>query len=80
MLNFYLDKKVYYPNVAGERALQLDFMPNDLPTPVGRNAIFLDSSPCFSDENKSGTVPQKLNNYFDSVQELDPVLIKRRGK
>ena len=80
VLDFYLDEKVYHPNVIGEEALQMDFMPNDLPALAGKQAIFLDSSPSFKDENKAGSYPPKLNVYFSSVEELDPILIKCRGK
>ena len=80
VLDFYLDEKVYHPNVIGEEALQMDFMPNDLPALAGKQAIFLDSSPRFKDENKAGSYPPKLNAYFSSVEELNPILIKCRGK
>jgi hypothetical protein len=39
----------------------MDFMPNDLPALAGKQAIFLDSSPSFKDENKAGSYPPKLN-------------------
>ncbi len=79
VLNFYHDQKVYYPNVIGKEALQMDYLPNDLPTLKGRDAIFLDSSPLFTDETKSGIIPEQLTSYFSAVEELTPILIKVRG-
>ena len=80
ILDFYLNEKIYHPNVIGEVALQMDYLPNDIPTLAGKEAIFLDSSPRFSDEERSGIIPDKLLSYFSSVEELAPILIKRNGK
>ena len=80
ILDFYLNEKIYHPNVIGEVALQMDYLPNDIPTLAGKEAIFLDSSPRFSDEERSGIIPDKLLSYFSSVEELAPILIKRNDK
>ncbi len=55
VLNFYLDEMVYSKNVVGERALQFDFIGTDLQQLNGKDAIFIDSNPRFSNlENETG--------------------------
>jgi hypothetical protein len=80
VLNFYLDSMVYSQNVIGEHALQFDYIGTDLLKLKGMDAIFIDSQPGFSDTEKSSKIPEGLLQYFDSVIELDPLLIINRGK
>lgn len=79
ILNFYMKEKVYYPNVIGLKALQMDFIPENLSVINGKNAIFIDSSPQFKDEKKAETYPSELDTYFNAVEEIEPILIKRNG-
>jgi 4-amino-4-deoxy-L-arabinose transferase-like glycosyltransferase len=77
-LNFYLDgEMVYAKNVIGQPALQFDFIGTDLSKLNGRDALFIDSNPGFKDDLKENKIPASLSNYFDSIIELDPLLIKK---
>ena len=80
VLNFYLTKKVYYQNVIGQKALELDYVENNLPALAGKNAIFLDSDPQGTDVQKAKSYPKSLDQYFTNVEQLQPILIKNNGK
>lgn len=75
-LNFFSDSFVYSKNVIGEPALQFDFIGTDLNTLKGKDAIFLNSIPNFKSSLKENQFPPQLTEHFDSVTELDPILIK----
>ena len=76
ILNFYMDDMVYSRNVIGEPALQYDFIGTDLNTLKGKNALFINSIPNFSNDDKENHYPPSLNNFFDNITELEPILIK----
>lgn len=80
VLNFYLNKMVYSRNVIGENALQFDFIGTDLNDLAGRDAIYIDSRPGFSDLKKANEPPKAVLPYFDSVTELDPILVHKNDK
>ena len=80
MLNFYLGEMVYGRNVIGEPALQFDYIGTNLNELKGKDALFIDSDPHFKDELKSNKIPPSLTNYFDSVVEDDPIVIKKDGE
>jgi hypothetical protein len=80
VLNFYLDEMVYGQNVVGEQALQFDFIGTDLNKLNGKNALFIDSDPDFTNEEKENDPPPQLSRYFDSIIALDPILIKKFGR
>jgi 4-amino-4-deoxy-L-arabinose transferase-like glycosyltransferase len=81
VLNFFLDEMVYSKNVVGERALQFDFIGTDLNQLQGRDALFIDSNPRFSNlENESDKIPSFYNRYFDRIIPLKPILVKRNGR
>ena len=81
ILNFYLHEDVYSKNVIGERALQFDFIGTDLHTLSGKNAIFIDSNPRFSDlKNENKAIPPSYYLYFDEIIPLGPILIEKNGR
>ncbi len=81
VLNFYLDEMVYSRNVVGEKALQFDFIGTDLKDLDGRDAIYIDSNPRFSDlKNEGATIPPSYYSYFDRIISLDPILIEKNGR
>lgn len=80
ILNFYLNKKVYGENIIGKFALQYDYIGDDLSLLNGKNAIFINSQKRFKNDAKLGEIPEKLEPYFDSIKELNPILIKNNGK
>jgi hypothetical protein len=48
---------------------------------AGKNALFLDSEPRFTNEEKKNQIPPELQQYFETVIELEPILIKnKKGK
>ena len=77
-LGFYMKRKTYSGNVLGNKGLQYDYIGDDLTALNGRNGLFFDSQPRdFSDRSWVGfSPPAKLSERFDSVQELDPILIR----
>jgi len=79
-LMFFTDKKVYGRNVIGKNALHYDYIGDDLNQLKGKNALFIDSHQRFSDDKKAGENLPAINHFFESYQELDPILIKHRGK
>ena len=81
VLNFYLNEMVYSKNVVGERALQFDFIGTNLHDLNGKDAIFIDSNPRFSDlKNEDASVPASYLTYFDRIIPLDPILIEKNGR
>ncbi len=80
MLNFYMKEKVYYPNAIGLNALEMDYIPENLSVLNGKDAMFIDSSPEFKDDKKAETHPSQLDTYFNSVEEIEPILVKNNGQ
>ncbi len=80
VLNFYLDQKVYAQNIIGKPALQFDYVNDDLTTLIGKNALFIDSDKRFKTRAKKGKTPPLLQNYFEKVTELDPIIVKTHNK
>ncbi|MDR0966028.1 MAG: glycosyltransferase family 39 protein [Myxococcales bacterium] len=80
-LGFYLGAKTYSGNVLGKRGLQYDYLGDDLTALVGRDALFIDSRPTdFRPGKSGGKPPRKLVRHFDAVEEIEPILIRNRGK
>ena len=81
VLNFYLNEMVYSKNVIGEKALQFDFVGTDLTLLNGKDAIFIDSNPRFSDlENENNHIPPFYYTYFDRIIPLKPILVGKNGQ
>ena len=80
VLNFYLDETVYSKNVVGQRALQFDFVGTDLHILNGRDALFIDSNPRFTDlKNEDDAIPGFYHSYFDQIIPLSPILVEKNG-
>jgi 4-amino-4-deoxy-L-arabinose transferase-like glycosyltransferase len=79
ILNFYSDSMIYSKNVIGENALQFDYIGTNLNLLRGRDAIFINSIPRFTDNAKENQLPEGLTKYFDRISELDPILIGGTG-
>ena len=79
-LNFFMDDKVYAQNILGLPALHFDYLGDDLSVLNNQNAIFIDSDKRFKDNNKKGSQHELLNQYFDKVTELEPIIVKINGK
>lgn len=80
VLNFFMDDKVYAQNIIGIHALHFDYIGDDLSTLNNKNALFIDSDKRFKNNNKKGRIHPKLADYFETVIELSPIIIKRNGK
>lgn len=78
-LNFFMDQKVYAQNIIGLPALHFDYLGDNLSSLDNKNAIFLDSDKRFNNKNKKGDLPKKLLPYFDSVTELEPIILHSRN-
>lgn len=79
-LNFYMDEKVYAQNIIGLHALHFNYLKDDLSQLNGKSALFIDSDKRFKDPNKKGNTDPILREYFESVIELDPIIVKSNGK
>lgn len=77
VLHFISGRKVYSGNIIGKPALQYMIVDKDAPQQLtGKDALFLDSEPRFSDEGKSKEIPEELEEHFETVTELEPILLK----
>jgi 4-amino-4-deoxy-L-arabinose transferase-like glycosyltransferase len=80
-LNFYLEEKVYSGNILGFNALHFDYLGDNLSTLNGKDALFIDSDKRFKNPNKQGEIlTPEVNDYFDQVIELEPIIVKRGEK
>ena len=82
VLHFISGRKVYAGNLLGKPALQFTIVDKGAPQQLGgKNALFLDSKPSFTNEEKENKTPELLQQYFESVTELAPILIRNnKGK
>ena len=80
VLNFYQSKKVFAQNIIGKRALHFDYLGDDLQQLTNRNALFIDSDKRFKNKDKKGDYPEELKSYFNSVTELEPIIISYQNK
>jgi hypothetical protein len=71
---------VYSKNIVGERALQFDFVGSDLKALDGKDAIFIDSNPRFTQLENENAVPASYFMYFQQIIPLDPILVEKNGK
>ena len=78
VLNFYLDQQIYAGNIIGKHALQYSVVDADLSSLVGKNALYIDSDRRFNNLDKSAKVPELLNQYFDKIVELEPIVIRNK--
>lgn len=78
-LRFYSDLPAYAGNLLGRRALQFDYLGEDPSALAGKDAIFLDSRPLDDSPDRRGEVPEALGERCESVEELDPIVVKSRG-
>jgi 4-amino-4-deoxy-L-arabinose transferase-like glycosyltransferase len=78
-LNLYMKEFIYSQNVIGENALQFDFIGTHLKPLTGKDALFIDSQPRFTNAEKLGIIPVKLLLHFNTVYELKPLIIKKNG-
>lgn len=78
-LNLLMPGFTYSQNVIGENALEFDYVNADLSSLKGKDALFIDSEPLFKNDDKGARSNEKLLQYFRSVEELNPILIKSNG-
>ncbi|WP_298880951.1 glycosyltransferase family 39 protein [uncultured Polaribacter sp.] len=79
-LNFFMDEKVYSKNIIGLPALHFDYLGDDLTILNTKNAIFIDSDTRFKNKEKRGKYHELIDNHFEKVVELEPIIIKINGK
>lgn len=79
-LNFFMEEKVYAQNIIGLPALHFDYLGDDLSTLDNKSAIFIDSDKRFNDAKLKGSHNVIFNTYFDTITELEPIIIKINDK
>lgn len=79
-LRFYTDLPVYGLNVVGWNALQYDYLGEDLEALAGRDALLFKGEPKLEPSAKTERYLERTRRYFASVQELEPIRIRRRGE
>ncbi|MAD96044.1 MAG: hypothetical protein CMB99_01820 [Flavobacteriaceae bacterium] len=79
-LNFYLSERVYAQNIIGKNALHFDYLGDDLSELKGKDALFIDSDKRMKDLLKKGDWDKTLNNYFEQITELEPIIIQTGSK
>ncbi|ULQ58307.1 glycosyltransferase family 39 protein [Flavihumibacter rivuli] len=79
VLNFYFDEMVYSKNIIGEKALQFDYVSNDLNLLKGENALFIDSDKRLQKETQT-IPPVVLYQYFDRVTSIRTIQVKKQGR
>ena len=79
-LNFFMNEKVYAQNIIGLPALHFDYLGDELSSLNNKNALFIDSDKRFTNSDKKGNHHPLLDNYFDKITELEPIIIKEDGK
>jgi len=75
-LNFFMNEKVYAQNIIGLPALHFDYLGDDLSALRGKNALFIDSDERFKNEFLLEKANPLLSNYFATVTQLAPIIIK----
>jgi 4-amino-4-deoxy-L-arabinose transferase-like glycosyltransferase len=80
-LRFYSDLPAYAGNVVGRRALQFDYLGEDLKALAGQDALFLDSRPREDDDRRpEGAPPADLAQRFAQVEPDAPIAVRHRGQ
>ncbi len=77
-LAFEMSQKIYSGNILGKNGLQFSIIDTDLTSLTGRDAIFIDSETRFKSIQKSDQPVTELQAYFDSVKQLEPIILYDR--
>lgn len=75
-LAFHLDQKVYSGNVIGKDGLQFEIVDPNLDHLAGQDALYLDSEKRFDNIHQSDSEIPELSLYFESVEQLDPIILR----
>ena len=75
-----MEEKVYAQNIIDLPALHFDYLGDDLSALNKQNALFIDSDKKFKNNDKLGRHNPILDNYFENITELEPIIIKINGK
>jgi 4-amino-4-deoxy-L-arabinose transferase-like glycosyltransferase len=79
-LRFYSGLRVYGMNVIGWNALQYEYLGEDLEALAGRDALLIASEPRLAPSAGTEHDLARTRRYFSSVEELEPIRIRRRGE
>jgi 4-amino-4-deoxy-L-arabinose transferase-like glycosyltransferase len=82
VLQFTSNRKVYSGTILGRSVLQYNIIDKEAPQQLkGKDGLLFDSQPRFTNEYKSDTIPDELKQHFESITELEPILIlNSKGK
>jgi hypothetical protein len=70
-----MNDKIYAGNIIGQKGFNFAYVDTNLDSLKGKDAIFLDSDPNFKNLNPKGEVPSILNQYFEKIIEMQPIII-----
>lgn len=79
-LNLFSDSFIYGQNVIGQKALHFDFIGTRLSALNGKDAIFIDSDPRFTSNDKDSIPEALLLHYFKSIKQLHPIIIYQNSR
>jgi len=74
-LRFFTSKTIFAQNVINQPALHFDYIGDDMNDYNGKNAFYIDSDKKNKNKNKLGKLPEKIQPFFKSYEELDPIII-----
>ena len=74
-LRFFTSKTIFAQNVINQSALHFDYIGDDMNDYTGKNAFYIDSDKKNKNKNKLGKLPEKIQPFFKSYKELDPIII-----
>lgn len=79
-LRFHTELPVYAMNVLGWKALQYDYLDEDLSTLTGRDALLIRAEPRLAPSAGTERVLARVRESFTGVEELDPIRIESHGR
>ena len=79
-LRFYSPLPVYAGNLLGLPAQQFDYLGEDPAALVGKDGLFVDSQLFDNTPTRAVNLPEVLAPHCRAVDELDPILLRRRGE
>jgi hypothetical protein len=74
-LRFFTSKTIFAQNVIDQPALHFDYLGDNMHDYNGKNAFYIDSDKKNKNKNKLGKLPEKIQPFFKSYEELDPIII-----
>ena len=77
-LRFYTNISVYSKEIIGKPALQFDYIGTNINSLIGKDALYIDSSPRNLSPQKRETINSDVSGKFDSTVQLNPIIIENK--